>query len=146
MRVPTRLIYVLAALLAWKVVRTDWIVVAPYWYYDSDGPGSDWYGPYPVPLPISPLWRSPKPQEINLSDTTQWRDPARHPSPNESWEEFFPGGGAAGITGPPRLHPNWELIALKTVGGFIVLYPTVILVTCVRRRLTRLSAPAFVSQ
>ena len=146
MQAPTRLICVLAALLAWKVVRTDWIVEAPYGYYDSDGPGSVWYGPYQVSLPISPLWRPPKPHEINLSFTTQWRDPAHHPSPNQSWEEFFPGGGAAGITGPPRLHPNWALIALKLVGGFIVLYPTVILVSCVHRRLTRLPTPSFNSQ
>ncbi len=143
MRAPTGLIYLLVALLAWKVVRADWIVEAPYWYGDTDGAGSVWYGPYPVPLPISPLWRPPEPHEINLSITTQWRDPARHPSPNKSWEEFFPGSGAAGISGPPRLHPNWRLIAFKLIGGFIVLYPTVILISYVHRRLTKVSTPAF---
>ena len=86
------------------------------------------------------------PHEVDLIVTTQWRDPIRHTHPNNSWEQFFPGGGAAGITGPPRLHPNWTLIALKVVGGFIALYPTVILSSYIHRRFTKVSAPTITVQ
>ncbi len=132
---------VVAALLAWKIVRTDWTVVAPYWYHDSDPPASDHYGPYRVPLPTSPLWRPPQPHEVDPSDTTQWSDPLRNPSPNRKWESFYPGGGAWGITGPPRLHPDWTIITYKLIGGFIVLLPLAFLLSYVARWITRLAAP-----
>jgi hypothetical protein len=131
----------MAALLAWKVVRTDWIVVAPYWFHDSDPPASDEYGPYPISLPISPLWHPPQPQEIDSSVETQWRDPVRDPYPHKDWESFFPGGGAWGITGPPRLQLNWQLIGIKLVGAFVVTYPAVVCVTFMVRRFTRAAAP-----
>ncbi len=87
----------------WKAVRADWLVEAPYHWWEK---GSDSYGIYPIELPIKPIWRSPQPNEIN-------------PYAN-NWDDIFPGGGAYGITGPPVLRPNWELIGAKLIGAFII--------------------------
>ena len=132
-----RLLCVIATLGAWKIVRADWVVVAPYWFHDSDPPASDHYGQYPVSLPVSPLWRPPNSDQIDPSNPTQWRDAVRHATPLQSWDELFPGGGAWGITGPPQVKPNGSLIAVKLAGGFMILYPTVLVFSHLHRRRMR---------
>ena len=123
MRIPTRLLCVALALLAWKTVRTDWIVVAPYWFGDptKTSAGGE-YTTYDYQPPISPLWHPPKPSEL---------DPYA-----KDWEPFFPGGGAWSITGPPHLRVNWVSIGIKLFGAFVALYPTVLLLAYITRRLT----------
>ena len=121
MQAPKRLLSVIAALLAWKAIRTDWVVSAPYWFGDptkTTPPGE--FSIYDEQLPIFPIWHPPTPTEC---------DPNR-----KDWDSFFPGGGAWGITGPPHRHPNWTLIVFKLIGGFIVLYPSVVLLSYITRR------------
>ena len=127
MRAPKRLLTVVVALLAWKAIRTDWVVVAPYWFGDptkTTPPGV--FTTYDYRPPISPVWHRPKPGEL---------DPTA-----KNWEPFFPGGGAWGITGEPRLRPNWMLIGVKLFGAFLVLYPTVVLSSYIVRRISRATA------
>jgi len=115
------------ALLAWKAVRTDWIVVVPYVFYDSDLPGSKEYGSHVMVLPISPLWHPPKPNQVDPFTTAQWRTPGDYPTGYQSWVEFFPGSGTMDIAGPPQLQPNWTLIAFKITGSFALLFLTITL-------------------
>ena len=109
-------------LLAWKVIRTDWVVSAPYWFGDptkTSTPGGI-HSTYSVSLPISPLWMPPKPSDPGI-DTTEWK-----------W--LFPGGGAWGITGEPRLSIHWRYVGLKLLGGSILLFPIALII---RRFLSR---------
>jgi|SRR6185503_6814023 len=121
--VPIRLLCVLAVLLVWKTIRTDWVVVAPYWFHDIDPPPSDVYTTTEYQPPVCPLWRPPQPHEVNPT------------APN--WEPFFPSGGNYGITGEPQLRVNWTLIGIKLVCAFAILYPTVVFLSYVARRIEK---------
>jgi len=91
------------------------VVSAPYWFGDPTKtmPGGV-HSVYDVSLPVSPLWMPPKPSDPGI-DTTDWK-----------W--LFPGGGAWGITGEPRLSIHWRYIGLKLLGGAIILCPFALLI------------------
>src|SRR5437764_593765 len=109
-RTSTRLLWIVLALVMWKTVRADWIAEAPYHWWEK---GSDYYERASIDLPISPIWRSPKLDDVK---------------PNaKSWDDLFDAGGSYGITGPPVVRPCWELIGIKLIGGFIVASLIVIL-------------------
>ena len=104
----------ITVLLVWKLIRTDWVVSAPYWFGDPTEtlPGGE-HSIYNVPLPVSPLWMPPKPSDPGI-DTTDWK-----------W--LFPGGGAYGITGEPHLKINWLYVGFKLAAGSIILLPIALL-------------------
>lgn len=79
-------------LVAWKVVRTDWIVICPWeGYSDSPGAPSGLYDATYRPA-VSPAWSSPDPMKSGILDF---------------------GSGNSFPRGTPRVRPHWELIALK---------------------------------
>ena len=86
------ILIVLGILVAWKTVRTDWIVICPWESYD-DSPGSQWglhdatYRP-----PVSPAWSPPDPVTSGILDF---------------------GSGNSFPRGTPWVRPYWELIGLK---------------------------------
>ena len=109
------ILFLLLTLLAWKLVRTDWIVSTNYWYYDSDPPPSEHFEVRTYTPPITPLWRPPRPQDIEPTATT-WRH----------WE-FFYMGGAGGPTEEPKLHINWPLLLIKLACGAVAGYLVIII-------------------
>jgi len=98
----------LLILLAWKIVRTDWIVSANCVFHDSDPPPSDEYFTGTYTPPVSPLFLPPRPQDIEPAATT-WRH----------WK-FFAMGGAGGPIEEPQLHIHWSLLLLKLAGGTLI--------------------------
>ena len=108
MRIRTSRILLLAipVLLAWKAVRADWVVTAPYWYFRSYPKASETFGTETYTPPIGPIWHPPIPREI-VSDA-------------KSWLHFFDEGGGYGPAGSPVLRPNWELMIVKLFGAFFV--------------------------
>ena len=104
------LLLLLVALLAWKLVRTDWIVSTSYWFYDSDPPPSESISVQTFTPPVSPLWHPPQPRDIEPTATT-WRH-----------DHFFSIGGAWGPTEEPRLHINWPLLVIKLACGALIGY------------------------
>ncbi|MDB6076133.1 MAG: hypothetical protein JWO89_3773 [Verrucomicrobiaceae bacterium] len=97
----------LIGLAAWKLLRMDWAVSVPYWHYDPKLPTSETTQLETFPLPVSPLWHPPQPSDFGPSVKT-WRDAS-----------FIHGGGTAGPTEEPRLHPNWLLLLLKLAFGLL---------------------------
>lgn len=80
--------------VTWKVFRTDWLVVCPWWTSPSIGsPGittgfhNATYRP-----PASPAWSPPDPMTSGILDF---------------------GSGASFPRGTPWVRPDWELIGLK---------------------------------
>lgn len=105
------LIIAIGLLMTWKIVRTDWIVSAPYWFGDSaktESPGGD-HTTYDIFPPVSALWQPPVPSDVQAGAT--------------NWNDLYPGGGAWGIEGPPILRPYYELIAVKILVASIFAYP-----------------------
>ena len=96
------ILIVFAMLVAWKVVRTDWIVTCPWESYENS-PGSH-SGVYEASFrpPVSPAWSHPRPIE------------GHHEF--QSWEDAFSawyGSGSSFPRGTAALRPDWALIALK---------------------------------
>ena len=115
MRKRNAILLLLLALLAWKLVRTDWIVSTHYWFYDSDPPPSESISIQTFTPPVSPLWHPPQPRDIEPTATT-WRHP-----------DFFAMGGASGPTEDPRLHVNWPLLLIKLTCGAVAGYVVIVL-------------------
>ena len=115
MRKRNAILLLLFALLAWKLVRTDWIVSTNYWYFDADPPPSERIEVRTYTPPITPFWRPPRPQDIEPTATT--------------WQhfEFFYIGGAGGPTEEPTLHINWSLLLIKLALGAVVGYLAIVI-------------------
>lgn len=116
------LLIAIGFLVLWKLVRTDWVVSAPYWFGDptkTSTPGGD-HTTYDIFPPVSAIWHPPVPSDVQAGAAT--------------WDYLYPGGGAWGIEGPPVLRPHYELIAVKMVGAFIVGYPLLLLLQRSLRR------------
>ncbi|MEA3188932.1 MAG: hypothetical protein QOD99_2762 [Chthoniobacter sp.] len=109
------ILLLVVALLAWKLVRTDWIVSTHYWFYDSDPPPSESISIQTFTPPVSPFWRPPQPHDIEPTATT-WRH-----------DQFFAMGGAWGPTEEPRLHINWSLLLIKLTCGIVAGYLAIII-------------------
>ena len=95
-------------LIAWKCALANWIVVAPFVYYDSDPPPTTIHETrYFTPI-SSPIWRPPVPSDYDES--------AR------SWSHFtfFYSGGAGGPTEEPYLRLNWLRMAAEFAGMLIL--------------------------
>jgi hypothetical protein len=115
MRKRSLILALLSLLLAWKAIRTDWVVSAPYWFGDpskTSAPGGD-HSTYDISTPISPFWRPPQPADVEVGAAT--------------WESLYPAGGAWGISGTPKLHPNWMLIGIKVLGSFVLIFPILLI-------------------
>lgn len=109
-------------LLLWKLVRTDWVVSAPYWFGDpgkTSAPGGD-HTTYDLHPPVRPIWSPPVPSDLETGAT--------------SWDSLYPGGGAWGIEGPPVARPDFVLIGVKILAAFIVTCPLLLLLHRVFRR------------
>ena len=115
MRRRNAVLHLLLALLAWKLVRTGWIVSTNYVYYDSDPPPSEHHEVRTFAPPISPIWRPPRPQDIEPTAAN-----SRH------WE-FFYIGGAGAPTEEPRLHVNWPLLLIKLALGAVAGYLVIVI-------------------
>ena len=89
-----RVLIILGLLVAWKLVRTDWLVSTPYEYMGNRSS-------YDVTAPVSPIWSPPVASDV----------------------ESPPAGGAWGPTGPSIVRPNYPLSAIKVLAGLIILYP-----------------------
>jgi hypothetical protein len=101
----------LGLLAAWKLVRTDWVVTAPYWFGDpgkTSTPGGD-HTTYDIFPPVRPIWGPPVPSDVEAGA--------------KSWDSLYPGGGAWGITGPPVLRPNYLRMGIEVAGAFMILFP-----------------------
>src|SRR4051794_38507468 len=91
-------LFLLLALLAWKLARTDWIVSTRYWFYDSDPP--------PTESVVSPrgcrrvevvgLWWSPS--------WTDRRGKCLNPARQETREHAAPGTRCSPSQSLP---PDW---------------------------------------
>jgi hypothetical protein len=86
------ILIVFAMLVAWKVVRTDWIVICPWEGY-NDSPGAP-SGLYDVTFrpPVSPAWSPPDAKTSGILDV---------------------GSGNSFPRGTPWVRPYWELIGFK---------------------------------
>lgn len=115
MRKRQALLLLLLALLAWKLFRTDWIVSTNYAYGDTDPPPTSHFEVRTYTPPITPLWRPPRPQEIEATATT-WLH-----------SEFFYIGGTGGPTEEPRLHVNWPLLVIKLVCGAVAGHTVIVI-------------------
>ena len=78
----------------WKLVRTDWIVVCPWWTDPSIGSAGTPTGFHDATFypPVSPAWKPPNPMTSGIMDF---------------------GSGASFSIGTPWVRPCWELIGLK---------------------------------
>ena len=88
------ILIVFTMLVAWKVVRTDWIVICPWESYD-DSPGSPWeWGLHDATYrpPVSPSWSPPDAKTSGILDF---------------------GSGNSFPRGTPWVRPYWELIGFK---------------------------------
>jgi hypothetical protein len=86
------ILIVFAMLVAWKVVRTDWIVICPWeGYNDSPGAPSGLYDATFRP-PVSPAWSPPDAKTSGILDV---------------------GSGNSFPRGAPWVRPYWELIGFK---------------------------------
>lgn len=96
-----KLLLLFILLVAWKIVRTDWVVVWP-WVSHNMSPWSR-SGPFEVTYrpPVSPMWRVPQPSHKGREYST--------------WERAIPteGSHVEGPTGPAHIRPDWLLIVLK---------------------------------
>jgi hypothetical protein len=110
--------------LVWKTIRTDWVVSAPYWFGDSDPPASSVFSTEHFYPPVRPLWSPPEPANVATG--------------TKSWSDYFPGGGAYGITGDPVLRPNWLLMLVK-YAGIVISIAILLLVVRLFQRLSRRS-------
>jgi hypothetical protein len=83
-----------AMLVAWKVFRTDWLVVCPWWTDTSIGSAGTPTGFHDATFrpPVSPAWKPPNPITSGILDF---------------------GSGASFSQGTPWVRPYWELIVLK---------------------------------
>lgn len=110
-------------LAAWKVVRTDWIVLCP-WHSQDSSPGAPW-GDYDETYrpPISPAWSPPRPESSGIAGASSWQDP---------FLQFA--SGANFPIGPARLRPDWELIGLKVGLPLILIGSFQILLFLAKRR------------
>lgn len=97
---------VLGLLAAWKLVRTDWVVTAPYQYLGH-------HSTYLIFPPVRPVWSPPIPSDAEVGA--------------KSWDSLYPGGGAGGTTGPPELKPNCLRIGIEALGAFMILFPVSLL-------------------
>ena len=102
------LLFLLLIPLVWKIVRTDWIVMTNYEFFERDSPPAMQVRTYTPP--VSPLFLPPKPQDFEPTATTWWHD------------RFFPIGGFGGPTEEPRLHINWPLLLFKMGAGMLAGY------------------------
>lgn len=115
MRIRSLILALLSLLLAWKAIRTDWVVSAPYWFGDPSKTstlGGD-HSTYDISTPITPFWHPPQPADVEVGAKT--------------WESLYPGGGAWGVTGTPKLQPNWMLIGVKILGSFVLIFPILLI-------------------
>ena len=99
-----KLLIVFVILTTWKIVRTDWIVICP-WFE----PGS-WANAIYRP-PVSPAWSPPRPIEGSHEFS--------------SWEGALGawwGSGAGGPTGVARIRPYWIVIGLKIGFSLLLIY------------------------
>lgn len=87
------MLIVFTLLVAWKVVRTDWIVICPWWEGNGHIQGSP-SGSYDATFrpPVSPAWRPPDPTTSGIL-------------------EF--GSGNSFPRGVPWVRPYWEVIGFK---------------------------------
>jgi hypothetical protein len=88
------ILIVFAMLVAWKVFRTDWLVVCPWWTDTSIGSAGIPTGSHNATYrsPVSPAWSPPDPMTSGILDF---------------------GSGASFPRGTPWVRPYWELIGLK---------------------------------
>jgi len=91
-----KLLLLLTLLLTWKLLRTDWIVLARFWSKSEGIVSIETFSP-----PVSPFWHPPKPHDIEPTATT-W-----------GHEKFF---GIATPTEEPQLYINWPLMLIKLAG------------------------------
>ena len=90
--------------MAWKVVRTDWVVRVP-WNSLAYGDSVATYHP-----PVSPPWSPPEPRYNHEDSGVNYEHVA------ESWEKLLGtwwGGGASSPTGSASLSPDYGRIAIK---------------------------------
>jgi hypothetical protein len=94
MKNPRILLILLFGLAVWKVMRTDWLVVCPWWTDTSIGSPGTTTGFYDATHrpECSPVWSPPDPMTSGILDV---------------------GSGASFAVGNPWVRPYWELIALK---------------------------------
>jgi hypothetical protein len=108
------ILIVFAMLIAWKVVRTDWIVICPWWEGNDDILGSP-SGLYDATYrpPVSPAWSPPDPMTSGILDV---------------------GSGASFAVGNPWVRPYWELIALKVGFPLMLICSVHVLRFLIKRR------------
>jgi hypothetical protein len=101
------IIGVLLSLLAWKILRTDWIV-------ECESASANFHPPVSVERftdsftpPVSAYWNPPTPEKLTGKASSSWRAP-----------EFFASGGSYGPTSDPVLRVNWQLALAKIAGVF----------------------------
>ena len=94
-------------LLSWKVVRTDWVLVVPYWvseHFDSGWGGRTGTFNKFLHVGVSPLWSPPSPQAAKGKRFEKWETVVQCE---------FVASGAQGPSGEPCLRPNWLLMGVK---------------------------------
>ena len=111
---------IIISLLVWKTIRTDWVVIVPW--YTSPEIASAWNtGEHDVPYypPISPLWNPPSPQH----DYKLPGDADYHIA--ESWGKLLGSWYAtssSGPRGPGNLRPAYGVMAIKIFGVCLFLW------------------------
>lgn len=102
-----KLLIVLVILTAWKVVRTDWIVICPWVETGS------WARSYEATYrpSVSPFWNPPLPI-VHGVELSSWEDALG------SWYA----SGAGGPAGEARIRPDWVVIGLKFGLSLLLIY------------------------
>jgi hypothetical protein len=100
---------IIFAVLAWKMLRTDWIVKCRYEYGDTDPPPTMSYGMEFYHPPQSPILDPPSPAKLTGRADAKWTE----------WQ-FFEGGGSWGPVEEPHLHVDWLLMLGKLAGCLLM--------------------------
>jgi hypothetical protein len=109
----------LALVIGWKVIRTDWMVTVPHYYcYNPNRPAAEGRADYHIPLPVSPLWQPPQIAEVD------WGRAGCESSPRE------PDGTA-------KIRLNWILIGIKMAFAYLASFPMVMVLAILGRSLGR---------
>jgi hypothetical protein len=95
----------LIALIAWKAIRTDWIVECDAAFADFHLTVSSQRYTASYTPPVSPVWVPPDPEKITGRQSATWRD-----------HEFFDAGGSYGPVSEPVLQIHWKMILAKLIG------------------------------
>jgi hypothetical protein len=117
-----RAVVLILTLIAWKLVRTDWIV-------ECEAAAADFHPPVSVEKfratftpPVSPIWSPPTPEKLTGNPSATW-----------SGSSFFDAGGSYGPASVPTLRINWMLSLVKMAGAGSVLWFLFSLVADLRR-------------